>query len=331
MSSEKLGRQLVSVIIPVYKTADYLIDCFQSVFEQTYSNLEIIAVDDGSPDNSYELLREMDDSRLRILRKDNGGLSDARNYGLDNATGELVFFLDSDDILHHRTVELLVEARDRTGSKIVRGFPQSFSEGDKLDLLNLTPYDVTVVRAEEAVGLLYETESLLRSTVAWGKLYDKSLFKDLRFPVGKIHEDVAVALDLLLQVEAVCDVSAPLYFYRNNQNSITNTPGWNHLDALVFYENHFKRLSQLNHPQASNALMAAIKTAINNAADYRQDYRKRSSQRYLRLVKHLHYLAKRIPLTDIDRTADKILVLAIRISPATSVAIYGWAKNLLDK
>ena len=216
---------LVSIIIPVYKVEAYLDECVRSVMNQTYRNLEIILVDDGSPDRCGEMCDDYskEDSRIKVIHKENGGLSDARNVGMSEAGGDYLFFLDSDDFIRSDSIELLVQQIQKFGADIVCSTPFSFLDGtlpredwncqDKTTQISFVCYDT-----ESAI--IYYTQY---DWGAWGKLYRREIHKPILFPVGRIHEDEAIMLDLLERCTKVCDISEKIYFYRQRANSITST------------------------------------------------------------------------------------------------------------
>lgn len=325
-----MPNPLVSVIIPVYNVSRYLLECMESVTNQTYQNLEIIAVNDGSTDDSLAILNQIHDSRLQVLSKPNGGLSSARNFGLDRASGDFIFFVDSDDVLHSRIVELLMEAHLSSHSDIVIAGFQGFSEGDRLDLDSVGTASPVTYSQDEAISRLYLSNTMSTMTTAWAKLYRRELFQDIRYPEGKIHEDVAVILDLILLSNSVTEIALPLLFYRCNPVSIMNTPGWNHLDGLVFYEHHYKLLSDIHHPLRFEALLAALKNAVNNAADFSTDPKKWGTKRFRALLNHIQVLARRLPLEKVNRLQDKALVVACRICPDGAVSIYRSIRNRIQ-
>lgn len=179
----------ISVIVPVYKVEAYLDKCISSIANQTYRNLEIILVDDGSPDNCPAMCDTWaeKDSRIRVIHKTNGGLSDARNAGMAIATGELMTFVDSDDWIAPDMCEHLYQRLAEDNSDIATCGVQMVWE-DKTPSRTLTRESCCVLNQEEAMRAIIE-ESWLKQPV-WYKLYKTELVRDILFPVGKYHEDV---------------------------------------------------------------------------------------------------------------------------------------------
>lgn len=321
-----MADPLVSVIVPVYNVEKYVRACLQSITEQTYKNLEIIVVDDGSTDGSKRIINGVSDRRITVISRENGGLSAARNTGIEAATGNYLYFVDSDDLVNLYAVEELVRVAESTGAKLVRaGLIEFASEEEILLAAKPETFEIETLGLEEAIFQLYQGDTIQEATVAWSKLYHRDLFADIRFPEGKIHEDVATVLDFVLAAGTETVLKTPLYFYRKNPVSIMKTPGWNHLDALVFYENHYRKLKPLNPELAWEALLAALKTAVSNAVEYWADEQKRKSQRYRQLLQHSQTIARRLPLENVRRSQDKALVVAVRTCPDTAIRLYGLA------
>ena len=217
-------QKLVSVIIPVYKAEKYLPMCVDSVLNQSYRNLEVILVDDGSPDNCPAICDEyaQKDNRIRVIHQKNAGLSMARNAGLDICTGDYITFVDSDDALHVDFVARLLAACEESGAEIAVG---DFMKATPAEYLPKTaaPLEnkpVRVVDGREANMMLYRRPEWVRMITAWGKLYRREVFASERFPVIKLHEDEALVYKLLYGCPKVALVDAPLYFYTDNPNGM---------------------------------------------------------------------------------------------------------------
>lgn len=181
--------ELISIVVPVYKVEPYLDKCISSIVNQTYKNLEIILVDDGSPDNCPAMCDAWaeKDNRIRVIHKPNGGLSDARNAGMSVATGELMAFVDSDDWIAPDMYEKLYHRLTEDGSDIAACGVQMVWEDNTPPRMLTRPGSRTLNR-DEAMQAIIE-ESCLKQPV-WYKLYKSKLVRDIRFPVGKYHEDV---------------------------------------------------------------------------------------------------------------------------------------------
>lgn len=209
----------ISVIVPVYNVEQYLERCVDSIINQTYTNLEIILVNDGSTDNSGKLCDELakKDERIRVIHKENGGLSDARNRGIEEAESDLVGFIDSDDYIDSDMYEVLLKNLNDTDANL--------SMCALYDVYNNTPEaqvtnkETWKLSSEQAIKMVMEAKIL--SVTAVNKLYRKSLFTDLKFEVGKIAEDAFIMIKLLDKCEKIVATNEKKYYYVHRENSIT--------------------------------------------------------------------------------------------------------------
>lgn len=219
---------LISVIIPVYKVEQFLKRCVDSVLSQTYTNLEIILVDDGSPDlcpkicDDYAAL----DSRIKVVHKKNGGLSSAKNAGLDTCKGEYIAFVDSDDFISKYFIEFLYQAVVEKHVNISVAEYRSFKEDEVLfDENEPDNYTVEKQSLEEIMSRyssIFSHDSML-TIVSWNKLYKANLFDNIRFPDGKLYEDTATTYKILNKCEEIAFIKNPLYFYFLRQGSISGS------------------------------------------------------------------------------------------------------------
>ncbi len=223
----------VSVIIPVYNTEPYLADCLSSVLGQSFSDFEVIAVDDGSTDDSSSILRDFasKDSRIRIVSQENRGLSEARNAGIDIAQGEWLTFVDSDDKLAPDFLQVLLDAIITTGADIAcsgkrffwDGFfgPQSRTETTEEPVNEGSRIPVALSPTKALTNALFQSDKPDYS--AWNKLYAAKFWKQRRFPAGIYFEDVATIPQVFLEASRIAFVSEPLYLYRRRSTSILAT------------------------------------------------------------------------------------------------------------
>lgn len=209
----------ISVIVPVYKVEPYLDKCVSSIVNQTYKNLEIILVDDGSPDNCPAMCDAWaeKDSRIRVIHKTNGGLSDARNAGMTVATGELMAFVDSDDWIAPDMYEYLYQRLTEDNSDIAACGVQMVWE-NKTPSRMLTRDGNCVLNQEEAMRAIIE-ESWLKQPV-WYKLYKTDLIRDILFPMGKCHEDVFWSYQAVGSAKKVSVSDHVGYYYLQRGGSI---------------------------------------------------------------------------------------------------------------
>lgn len=228
MTLKKLqqGASLVSIIIPVFNVAELLGRCVDSVFAQTYQNLEIILINDGSTDSSGELcdIYAQRDPRVRVIHQTNQGLSAARNTGLAIASGEFVSFIDSDDVVAPTLIEHLLD--------LCLVYHTDLSICSFVEFSSVMPLADTALPSNADDIRLASTLDTLNGMLldqgftvsAWGKLYARSIFQGVRFPVGRLYEDVGTTYRLVLQCDKIAISNAPLYFYYQNPASITQQP-----------------------------------------------------------------------------------------------------------
>lgn len=211
----------VSVIVPVYNVEKYLDRCIESLIKQTYKDLEIILVDDGSPDNCGHLCDEWakKDSRIVVYHKENGGLSDARNYGIDRCTGEYIAFADSDDYVAENYIEfmynLLVENRNCNVSACDICAVRNGVEAPYSDFQGSVVFN----RRDAFEKVLYHD---LIDVAAYAKLYKKEVFDGIRYPVGRVYEDTYVFGDILNKTDYIVFGGEALYYYVQRDDSIVN-------------------------------------------------------------------------------------------------------------
>ncbi len=239
---------LISVIVPVFKVEQYLAQCVESIVNQTYKNLEIILVDDGSPDNCPAMCDEWAkrDNRIKVIHKENGGLSDARNAGMKIASGGYIGFVDSDDWLRNDMYELLYKHLKENDVDISAcGVEMIFDNGEASRML--TKDGTTILNTNEAVRSIIQ-ESWLKQPV-WYKLYRSSIIKDILFPVGKYHEDVFWSYQAVAKANKVCVFDEPCYFYRQRNESIMGqTYSLKRLDAIEAKTNRLEFIYE-NFPE----------------------------------------------------------------------------------
>lgn len=212
-----MKKCLISVIVPVYNVAHFLNDCLLSIMNQSYNNIEIILVDDGSTDQSGEMcdIFAAQDERIRVIHKTNGGLSNARNVGLDVAKGKFVVFVDSDDYLNYKMIEKLYNAVVSWKTDI------ACCDYTSLEFDNDSECEIEVLRQKDAISKLFDDYGF--QCFAWNKIYKRSLFDYIRYPEGKLFEDIVTTYQLLKKVDRVVYIKEKLYYYRQRTNSITRT------------------------------------------------------------------------------------------------------------
>lgn len=224
----------ISVVIPVYNVEKYLDRCMRSVSDQTFSNLEIIIVNDGSTDSSLDICKKWHekDSRVILVDKKNGGLSDARNAGIEIATGKYLFFVDSDDFIDVRSIELLYRNAVKYKADIsIASFLRVADVLEEAPTISLSE-KISVYSRRDAMYALFDDSTKMDFTVAWGKLYKRELFDAIRYPFGRKYEDSSIAHLIYDRTECVVYNKTPLYFYSYRAGSITTSSTCRDTDAV---------------------------------------------------------------------------------------------------
>lgn len=212
----------ISIILPVYNVESYLERSLQSILKQSLPLFELITVNDGSTDTSGEICEAyaQKDQRIRLIHQENQGLSMARNKGLEVATGEYVLFVDSDDYLHQDLLKVLYHNLKKHQADVSISNYELVYEGESGR--ETAPYEnnIKVLEPIEAVKEIVQ-ESRTQMIIAWGKLYKKSLFEEVKYPRGKVHEDEFVTYKVFYQSKRIVVTDAKLYFYWQRKESIT--------------------------------------------------------------------------------------------------------------
>ncbi len=234
----------ISVIVPIYKVESYLNRCVESIVNQTYQNLEIILVDDGSPDNCPKVCDEwsIKDSRIKVIHKKNGGLSDARNAGMEIASGKYISFIDSDDYISLDFFETLLSIMEKENSDIVECNVVKFYEDGRYEKYS-----------DDLAVTTFDTESALSGLIAenpfhqhvWNKLYKTQLVKDIPYAVGKLNEDEFWTYQVFGRAQKVSKINKTMYYYFQRNSSIMGESyNIRRLDALEGKANRQKYIEE---------------------------------------------------------------------------------------
>ena len=216
-----MNNKKISVIVPIYKVEQYLNECVESIVNQTYKNLEILLVDDGSPDNCGKMINEWEkkDSRIKALHKANGGLGDARNYGFAHSLGEYIAFIDSDDYVEKTYLEKLIKVLEKkdadiAGCRFYRNKKDNsgflYPKGDEKYRFTLSP--------EKFMECVYNDFGVF--CVAWGKIYKRHVIVENMYPKVKIAEDAMVIREVSFRCDRITYIPDALYMYRDREGSI---------------------------------------------------------------------------------------------------------------
>lgn len=262
--------ELISIVVPVYNVEKYLNRCIDSIINQTYSNIEIILVNDGSKDNSGNICDSYaaKDERIKVIHKENGGLSDARNVGIENSTGEYMCFIDSDDFISDKMIEKMREKIMNTHSDIVICNRIHFYNEREQHIKYKIIEGNLIMNAEEAIKELNSFRYFDMS--ACSKLYKSSLFEKLKFPKGKLSEDAYIMYLLFDNSNKITYFSDPLYYYYQRQNSISKDSKINYdfIEAaekqMFFIERKYPALKKYVRSAYASANMTVYNIVIKN-------------------------------------------------------------------
>jgi len=261
-----MAGELISIIVPIYKVEKYLERCVDSLLCQTYKNLEIILVDDGSPDSCPQICDEYakKDNRIKVIHKQNGGLSDARNVGIDVCSGDYIMFVDSDDWVEKNICEYLLE--------LVKKYDADFSmcgyvsqKEKQISSIVQEREEICYYFNEQVLDQLQQTNIKLLCT-AWAKLYKRALFNSLRYPVGKLHEDEFVLHHILFNTKSFIYSSLPLYNYFIRSGSITSSMTDKNLeDKLLAFKERYEYLKDngVDYDKCANIYMNGLRGVYN--------------------------------------------------------------------
>ncbi len=211
--------KMISIIIPIYNTEKYLTNCLQSVINQSYKNLEIILINDGSTDNSLRICNEYKkmDKRIIVINKKHTGVSDSRNIGIDKAKGEYIGFVDSDDYIDKDMFKNLIIGIEKYKADI-----SMCDLEETRNLYNNNNYKIKYIKYTKKQALeelLYDKNIGNYMTV---KLFKKILFKDITFPIGRLYEDISTAYKLFIKAKLIVYIPLPMYHYYQREESIVN-------------------------------------------------------------------------------------------------------------
>ena len=269
---------IISVIVPVYKVEQYLKKCLDSILNQSFKDFELILVDDGSPDNCPNICDDYakSDSRIKVIHKENGGLSSARNAGLDyvfaNSNSEYISFVDSDDYVDVFFLEKLYSSIEKCDMSVC--FYHIF--GEKKTASSFKPQKIVVDNNE----FCKIADDGIYSIVAWNKLYKKEILRNIRYPIGKNHEDEFIIHRIVGKCTKISFIPDKLYYYRQRLGSITeNETSFEKklivleylLDRVLYYKNETKNdeLFLWNYYKLFY-LMAQIYSSCRNSEIFKQ-------------------------------------------------------------
>ncbi|WP_338587251.1 glycosyltransferase [Clostridium baratii] len=305
-------NELISIIVPVYNVEKYLDKCIISIINQTYKNLEIILVDDGSKDKSGKKCDEWaaKDHRIRVIHKKNGGLSDARNIGIDNCKGKYISFIDSDDFIATEYIEILYKNIKEMKCDISICNPYYYYE-DKINKI-VERYKIKEDKIVDnslnmTIDLMYQKHF---DTSAWGKLYETRLFKQnkIYYPKGKLYEDIVTTYKVFMKSKKIIFINKNLYYYRQRSNSIMSSKfNPREMDYVTNSEIMMNDLSKINLEIKKAAISRFLST---NFAIYRKIPNDQEFYKEVKFIKGNIKKYRRIVLFDKNsRLKNKFAIL----------------------
>lgn len=324
-------QELITVVLPIYNVEQYVAECIDSVINQTYQNIEIILVDDGSQDKSGKICDDYKekDARIQVIHKENGGLSDARNIGIEKARGKYICFVDSDDIIKESYIENLYQLiRKYNVSMAICDFQRIASIKDIKE--DTYPKKEIVYEKREILEKIYNKSTYVQTTVAWNKLYDITLFKKHKFPKGKLHEDEYTTYQLYYDIDKVVMTTEKLYYYRYVPQSIMHKAfSLKRLDGIQALEERMMFFKEKKEEHLYNLTLIQYESILMihymNCKLYlkeEKDIQNELWNKYKKMFK------KVITLKEIS-LKDKIKLTVARISPNVYYYSKKWIKRIL--
>ena len=320
---------LLSVIVPVYNVEAFLERCVDSILKQTYDYLEVILVDDGSPDGSGAICDQYvtKDSRVRCIHKENGGLSSARNAGLEIATGEYITFVDSDDWIEPDAYEHLLSLMEKHDVQLVCGGNYDVYSKTEDQKLGVCPKKEEKISAEEMVGRMFMIDGCDSSVC--DKIFHRSLLENFQFPLGKTSEDTAVTYKIVLKAKQVALTEKPFYYYYHHPGSITTTAvseknfDFSEHTAVIY------PYIRDHHPSIQNQAqylrvwsLVHVMLLLDSAdAETRKRYLSRYRETRAQLRPHAGFILRTNYLSKKEKITDLLLILGL----------YRWLKPLFTK
>lgn len=308
-----MNNPLISVVVPVYNVEAFLDDCVESIISQTYANLEIILVDDGSTDSSAELCDKWmkSDSRVMVIHKTNGGLSSARNAGIEIARGEYIGFIDSDDYIHPQMYECLLKLLNKSSRKMASCSFERVQDSNGIQC-----------RREMSLGKELDVRKTLDGVFCGSinvsvccKLFTKDVFDSVRFPVGETNEDVCVTIPTIAISGGSISTGEKLYYYRDRATSITHSYWKTDADVVYCHLQQMKeQLKSIGFDNIPSFNIYLGKSAYSTALYLDKNYGRISSNAKENQRKYIAIMRKywlQILVSKHMKLKDKVLYLMI--------------------
>lgn len=309
---------LISVIVPVYKVEKYIHKCVDSILSQTFTDFELFLVDDGSPDNCGKICDEYaeKDNRIIVIHKENGGLSDARNVAIDKANGDYLTFIDSDDYVSDNHLETLYNALIETNSDISISNITSFDDEEFDDNLYKP---TTEIKTLDGKGVF----STINRPNACAKLYKKTIYSDIRFPVGRLYEDVFVWHDVLAKAKRIVLTGDNSYFYYSRDNSIMHQEyKLQFTDIIDALELRIKKLEELGLQKLANDNREFIYSRVGAAFAF-LDQSVPENKKRLNEIKEIYDNEYPKLMNTANGSRQKFRYLLLKYSPNMHTKLFG--------
>ena len=312
----------ISVVVPVYRVEHYLHRCVDSILSQTFSDFELILVDDGSPDRCPEICDAyaLQDPRVRVIHQENQGQSAARNHGVREARGQWVCFIDSDDLVHHQMLEHLYRAASSCGADIsMCGAVEGESISDDFDLPKKLEF--AKVNMDEPSLLECYTHGEHRYWVIWGKLIRKRILEAIPFEAGRIYEDNAVVCRWLYEAKVVADIPHRYYFYQVNPAGTTKSQfSLKKLDFLWALEEQLRFYQNIGYEKMEKIIAAYF---LQTAAWYssRVHHELNNIPEAEKIRRRMRRVLQRHPLDSLSLTVEQMRSIRWSLHPMLAQAL----------
>ncbi len=323
---------MVSIIIPVYNCEAYIARCLNSLCGQTYGNIEILIIDDGSTDKTADICRSFEkaDERIRLVCKENAGPASARNMGLDLCRGEYVTFVDSDDWVREDHIELLLSEVNKSDPDISVIAYKTVYDTNVSEKGAMNASKTEVFNSDEAVRALFRMDKF--QGMAWGKLYRKKLFEGIRFSDRKCYEDISVMLPLFEKCKRVAFISEYTYYYFQRKESLVNSKYSHQKLVLMSCAAQWVRYSQkkgdIYYLETGAFYLKSILTLLLNINDGDKSDYKADEKRLMRALRYAIRYLKGNPYID---KRKKMLIAAFYIGVPGKLIAFAWRVWMMFK
>ncbi|WP_052769948.1 glycosyltransferase [Paenibacillus sp. IHB B 3415] len=318
-------ESVISIIIPIYNVEHFIVKCIESIIHQTYKNLEIILVNDGSPDNCGRICDDyaFQDNRIKVIHKKNGGLSSARNAGLDVATGNYIGFVDSDDWVEFDMFEKLLNVAEQENADIVQCGYRSVSENGGV-LRKYTGLNESYNNNEDVLEAYFAQTKI--NVVVWNKLYKRHLFDSIRMVEGRLFEDTMVSFELVLHTKKLVSIEGEYYNYLQRSSSIMGSTYTSQKLDMIYAGNYVLSKCKISVPQYINQAHILLcmycvylyydlnYSNIQNQLNHRKTILIEFANHY-EIVKHSEEFKK-------TRIKNKILIKSFSLNKTLAIIIY---------